>query len=167
MEKLRSLLALIPTEWPRDSFILCGSAALAFRGVRDVHDLDILIRPELWPGLSHLRGVEREEAYEQAGRLLRLDSGVDVFDSHPRIGNVAGFDQTLRAADLFRTCDGMVYNVLSMRHTLAIKALAMVDGREKDLADMRSLAALIGVEEGQGLRSWALRSLELVRSSPV
>lgn len=46
---LRSLVELLPKEWDKSKFVLCGSASLAVHGFRDVHDLDVLVLPELWP----------------------------------------------------------------------------------------------------------------------
>lgn len=96
-----------------------------------------------------MRGVTRDEAYRDAGRLFRSDSGIDIFDSLPRIANVADFDRAFACSDIFEG-----YRVLSLRHVLAIKALAMVPNREKDHADMTALAWLIKQEEERGGVAW-------------
>ncbi len=154
---LHSLLALIPSDWPRDEFVLCGSAALAVRGIRDVHDLDVMIDPALWDETHALvREHGEKEHFERYAvgsttepRLVRLGCEIDIWDEHPRIANVADFARTLVCADLFEI-QGRAVNVLSLRHTLAIKALAMVPGRSKDLQDMMYLARAIDAEEQPG-----------------
>jgi hypothetical protein len=163
--ELARLLDLIPREWPADRFVLCGSAALAVRGVRDVHDLDVMIHPSLWREARALAAEHGEkptteryatdpDANPAAGRLVRLACGIDFWDTHPRIARVADFKRSIDCSDLFEI-GGRFVHVLGLRHVLAIKALAMVPGREKDLDDMCLLSRLIREEEESGIRSWA------------
>jgi len=46
---LRERVRLLPAEWDKSKFVLCGSASLAVHDIRDVNDLDVLVLPELWP----------------------------------------------------------------------------------------------------------------------
>lgn len=132
--RLRKLLAKLPEDWDREDFILCGSAALAFRGVRDVRDLDVMVRPKLLDKLEHVR--RSKGLYADA---VLVDANVDVFAKPPRLDNLT-FDDIRRDADFI---DG--YYVQSLRHTLAIKALVPTP-REKDKPDMVALAELIARE---------------------
>lgn len=161
--KLLSLLALIPDSWPRDQFVLCGSAGLAFRGLRDVNDLDILILPALWETLSSIPGEpkeksEVEEAYTEPddgsvakarSKLVRLSTDLDIFDALPCISNVTSFSRAQECADKFPSPikDYDEFQVLCLRHILAVKALAMVPKREKDFKDMMLLTEAIAREE--------------------
>lgn len=168
---LHRLLALVPGEWPRDSFVLCGSASLAVRGIRDVHDLDLMVRPEIMEETHALVREHGEKGHSEryavgAGgepRLVRLECGLDFWTEHPRTANVADFARTLACADLFEV-QGRAVNVLSLRHTLAIKALAMRTTRSKDLPDMVWLSRLIEDEERPGFLygppSWALEAAQ-------
>lgn len=132
--RLYELLARIPREWNRSDYILSGSASLAFRGVRDVHDLDLLISPNLAAELGSDLVNRRSD-----GRLAVKIDGIDIFENVPRLWNVT-FDDISAETDTF---DG--YLVQSLRHTLAIKALLPVI-RDKDRPDMVELSRLIAKE---------------------
>lgn len=150
---LKSFLQQIPKEWGVNDFVLCGSAGLAFRGVRDVHDLDVLVRPALFDSVHKIPGIqiqlleytEQGEAKPNPQRLVRLDTGFDIFDRPPR--DTFDFERALECADSFS--DGeREYKVLCLRHILAVKTLAMaVPIRTKDWKDMAILAELIEDEE--------------------
>lgn len=168
--ELTMLLSLLPAHWPTDKFILCGSAGLAFRKIRDVHDLDVFILPELWETMNEISGEIMPSSMEYGSLLeedpplpphksdvksglLRLDTGLDIFDKLPTKANVASFERALECADQF--CHlGKYYRVLSLRHILAIKALAMVPDREKDFEDMKLLSTLIENEEQRDIPVW-------------
>ena len=195
-------LDMLPKEWKRDQFILCGSAGLAFRGVRDIHDLDILILPELWGTVSSIQGEQihsSEKSYdEESGddvcdvgvskvlalqpptkrypRLMRLDSGIDIFDSMPKVANVCSFFRAKECSDKFEDPrklegDSSPFQVLSLRHILAIKALAMVPNRKKDLKDMRLLTQLIQIEEENfpcaWMEAWKSKYVEKPKAEPA
>lgn len=130
--KLEKLLEAIPAEWSSNDFVLCGSAVLAFEGIRDVNDLDILVRP-------HLFKKEPEETKTVTyGRVLSRRDGMDIMTTLPRIGDDA--PDPFETAVVYRG----VWRVLAPRHVLAIKALAF---RKTDLDDMISLAELIKEQE--------------------
>lgn len=145
----------------RDSslFVLTGSAVLAARGVRDVNDLDVLIRPELWGTVRDLnakgywptkpiesprigtKGVHIPDTDdpEYGIRDLLRTGWMDFGDSLPRIASCVTVDQVFKDASVI---DG--YQIMSLRHCLAIKALA---NRPKDGTDMQQLAYLITTSE--------------------
>ena len=156
-ENLERLVHQLPTEWSYPDFILCGSAALAIRGVRDVHDLDVFIHPGSWDsaGLDRIPGIvisTTAEEYNATGdsevsnqKLVRLDTGFDFFNALPRA--TCSFETAFECADDFKV-EGRCIKVLCLRHVLAVKAIAMtVPMREKDWDDMAKLAALIEKEE--------------------
>lgn len=168
--ELTKFLSLLPAHWPTDKFILCGSAGLAFRKIRDVHDLDVFILPELWETASEISGeivpsnMEYGSLLEEdpplphrksdvKSGLLRLDTGLDIFDKLPTKADIASFERALECADRLYHL-GKYYRVLCLRHILAIKALAMVPDREKDFEDMKLLSALIENEEQMGIPVW-------------
>lgn len=135
--------------------MLTGSACLAARGVRDVHDLDVLVGYELWSqvheldlepldapppqpiiddetGIAHL-----PDDYEP--RVIRQFVGFDFFTELPRMAKTIDWGLAWKSAQLI---DG--FYVISPRHCLAVKALA---NRDKDLTDIGTLAAIIMHEE--------------------
>lgn len=122
MKNYKRLRDLIPDGWSRDDYVITGSACLAVRGVRDVNDLDLLVRMLLW------------DATEELARTPQFDFFLNV----PRLHYC---DEIFEQADCF---DG--YNIISLRHCLAIKAL-VPRSRPKDVRDILSLATLIAEEE--------------------
>lgn len=156
MENYKRLVSYLPKGWGPDDFVLCGSACLAARGVRDVGDLDVLIRPELWEVVTHLHfnnafpagkkvlPFYEDPVYESAqleGRRLLMTGEIDFFDTMPRITNLGNLD-IFGAATIIGG-----YRVVSLRHCMAIKAL-VPQSRPKDVTDMLLLAELIAEEEG-------------------
>jgi hypothetical protein len=157
MPTMQRLLEYIPDDWPKDGYVLCGSAALAVRGVRDVRDLDILVWPQLWPDVEkrYCEGYwPKREGTEPAKdgqsndgprRQLIITGWFDFFTEPPRIASGIG------AAGVFRNAEqrpGWPGLVQSLRQVLAIKALAC---REQDLDDMIRLAHLIAEEERRAI----------------
>ncbi len=136
---LDELLDRIPRDWEREHFVLSGSAALAFRGIRDVRDLDIVVSPSLASKLS-------SKFPREGNRLSVSIDGIDVFYSVPRVWSLT-WEDLVGEADEF---DG--YKVQSLRHVLAMKCL-IPNIREKDRPDMVMLANLISEEPGRSKRS--------------
>ena len=124
----KRLRGCLPASWSRDDYVITGSACLAVQGIRDVKDLDILIRPVLWPEV------------EQLGAHFPKDE-IAFFDEVPRLAHL-GADVIFEHAD---KVDG--YNIISLRHCLAIKAL-VTKSRPKDVQDMLLIAKLIAATEG-------------------
>lgn len=117
-----------------ENSILCGSAALAVVGLRDVNDLDLLVSRERWDeitGINDLRSMY--------GRQIWRVEGIDAFDTLPRLGLT--FDQVIKrgAAVPIHLLGG--WRVLDLRHVLAIKALAPEN--EKHTADMRAIVGAL------------------------
>lgn len=162
-----ALIADLPSHWSAESFVLVGSAALAARGVRDVNDLDVLVlEPQLWLDIPRLGepvdirpnndpayqpGVRAQQAGGEPPRARvvhrrRTASGViDFLDDLPRIAQCITPEMALEDSALI--CVGQDVRprrIVSLRHCLAIKALA---GRPKDVDDMMKLAVLIMAEE--------------------
>lgn len=163
--RLFALLSCVPRDWAPEDYVLCGSACMAARGLRDVRDLDLLVRPSLWSQAEELYLPHRDEAKHQAyadradpdvpikhgapampsgpRQLICTTLGIDVFTEMPRIARVVDFETTFAASDILYA-DGRLFNVISLRHALAIKALA---NRHKDLDDMIAIAQAIAQEE--------------------
>lgn len=162
-----ALIADLPSHWPLDSFVLVGSAALAARGVRDVNDLDVLVlEPQLWldierlgkpvdirpnPDPAYQPGARAQQAGEppraRVVQRRRTPAGfIDFLDELPRIAQCITPEMTLAdSAQIYVGQDVRPRRIVSLRHCLAIKALA---GRPKDIGDMVQLAQLIALEEG-------------------
>lgn len=152
-EKLRSYVAAVLQ--PKD-FVLIGSATLAARGIRDVNDLDVLVRPSRWVLVKAKFAEGYWPAASSDAEVPEYDPDLDA-DGKPREILRTGqhdFMMTpprivgaVTAADVFQDAQYFEgFQVGSPRHCLAIKALA---GRKKDHADMTSLAALIALEESE------------------
>lgn len=147
------LLSYLPKEWDADDYVLCGSACLAERGIRDVGDLDVQIKPKLWPEVLRLHeaghfpeGPDKQvqpgpdsDFGGRDGRAL-LTSRIDFFVDIPRIFTL-GADEVFAKSELRRG-----RRIISLRHCLAIKAL-VPESRRKDVNDMISLAFQISEEE--------------------
>lgn len=157
MQNLTRLASYLPAHWSPNDFVLCGSAALAVRGVRDVADLDVLIDPKLWPEVRELHGrgywpgTPRETKDPQSNdgprRDLLLTGEIDFFDEMPRIAAGVTRQAAFEEAE-FRQIPvlpaGRMVRVCCLRHVLAVKALAF---RPKDHDDMVRCAELIYDEE--------------------
>lgn len=141
-------MAQIPRSWDREKFVLTGSATLAFRGIRDVRDLDILVHPSLKPELTEIPWTE---SYFGPGSTVQsmADRDIDVFFECPRLG--ISFDEVKNASDHIGG-----YYIQSPRHTLAIKAL-VTPPRAKDQADILALAQIIADEPIRKTTQYAYR----------
>lgn len=142
--KYMELVSYLP-EWPKDSYVLCGSACLAVRGVRDVHDLDVLIiDPDMWKEVEalhsegHFPKATRDISFPALPHRLLRTGQIDFFD---RVTSLPlSFSEIVVNSDIY---DG--HNIISLRHCLATKALSTVI-RDKDIADMPLLCQLISDE---------------------
>lgn len=144
-----NLRAYIPESFKRTDFVLMGSAALAARGVRDVNDLDLLIRKRLWRPVKRLiseghwptkeiephANPDFKDDPDYVSRELVRTGWMDFSDSLPRVAQVVTVAEVFEEADIFEG-----YRVINLRHCLAIKVLA---NRPKDTLDMVALAHLI------------------------
>ena len=143
------LVAGLPDDWPSDQFILVGSACLAVRGVRDVHDLDVLIDRSLLYSANTFVNTRSYVKDRPAARLQPyLDedapwSEYDFFTEPPRLTLYTIESIRERADTVF--VQGRKVLVQSPYHTLAIKALVHPP-RKKDIADMKLLAEIIADE---------------------
>jgi len=152
LPRLVELMGYIPRNWSTTQFILCGSAPLALRGIRDVRDLDVLVTQELyddavklnaegyWPGGEVAVDVPEDKKY---GRVLLRAGSFDFFVELPRVAQCVSFEQIQDQSSLVVVGDRRM-RVLSLRHCLAVKALA---ARASDHRDMMRLAVLIDAEE--------------------
>lgn len=143
---LKDLLGRLPAHWNPNDYIACGSAILAAMGVREVRDLDVLVRHEFMVGdmkemaLPDPKALPYDPGTEKLRRSNRMifaldQKKVDVWTSLPRIGAAFDFDKALKASIQFGR-----WKVLGPRPVLAIKALA---NRAGDIDDMKELVRLI------------------------
>lgn len=154
--QLQKYVDQLPKEWDRSKFVLCGSAAMAVRGIRDVHDLDVLVLPELMPAVKEAfpetkRRDEDPGLYPNEGDCAIIVNGIEHVEGTPReipqgmprveLWRAEGFDffdALLRPVATNRQVfqeagEWNGYLVMSLRHCLAVKALGY---REKDKADI-------------------------------
>lgn len=137
--RLREFLNLIPDDWDRNKFLLAGSAPLAFRGIRDVGDLDILVHKDLVPHMRQ-RATPKlaSEGYFGSTTHWSIGPHIEIFVKCPLLP--LSFEELMGQADRF---DG--FWVQNPRHSLALKAMAY-PVRNKDRADFLSLAQLAANE---------------------
>ncbi|MFA5333977.1 MAG: methyltransferase domain-containing protein [Candidatus Nanoarchaeia archaeon] len=74
LDKLKSL------NLPNGDYAIFGSAPMGIRGIRETnHDLDLIVKPELWDelkkkyGLAHIKGVK--------GEVIIIDKDIEVYNS--------------------------------------------------------------------------------------
>lgn len=157
MDNLIRLASYLPAEWNPNDFVLCGSASMTIRGLRDVNDLDVLIRPRLWGSVRelHRRGYWPGEARDTKDpqsndgprRDLLLTGEIDFFDEMPRIAAGVRREDVFTHAEFHQLAilpSGRTLRFACLRHVLAVKALAF---RSKDYDDMVVLAERIRLEE--------------------
>jgi hypothetical protein len=137
MTRLEKLVQRIPTHL---EVILCGSAAIAARGGRDVNDLDVLTRraaPLRKMDLCPLDGYDGRTIW----RYDTCDGKIEYMTSVPRLS--AKYAEIRDKAEEMHIA-GRTIAVMSLRHCLAIKAAAF---RPADIPDMEWLIAAIGKAE--------------------
>lgn len=121
---------------PKDSYAVFGSGPLAIRGIREAHDIDLVITPELFKELT-----KREEwtpgELRDHHRLLKHNNGdVELFDSWaPGSWDVY---ELIRDAD---EIDGVPY--VKLDSVIEWKTLR---GTEKDKRDIELIKAFLAQE---------------------
>lgn len=156
MENLIRLLESLNPEIlrRRSDFVVCGSGPMAVRGMRDVHDLDLLVSMNLWdrfeagefaaPTDAH-GGFVRSDKYDRVlYKAFSHGQAIDVFATTPRMDqtHVAMIDQGVERYQIPGV--GLVA-FQPLRGVLAIKALC--PSKPKHIADMISLSQRIAIEE--------------------
>ena len=64
--------------WPKDQYAITSSGALAIRGIREAHDLDIIVLPALWEKLAQEYKVE--ELFVAGGSFHHIQIGdIEIF----------------------------------------------------------------------------------------
>ncbi len=114
-EKLKSF------NLPSGQFAVMGSGPLAVRGLREPHDLDIVVSDKLWEELSQKYPVV--EGWHSG--KIKLTEDIDAFT---RTAADIPVEELIARADIF---DGVRF--VSLEDTIAAKR---VQNREKDLADI-------------------------------
>lgn len=149
---LSRLLARIPAAWEPRDFILTGSAPLAFRGIRDVNDLDILVSPRLFDLIEkNPEGIYRNSGASMDPYAPYVAEGLDVFNVAPRIGLT--FNDIMQWAENFHG-----FFVQHPAHSLATKALVLPT-RSKDRRDIVELAKIVAQLSDDRLLSGTYRSV--------
>lgn len=120
----QQLVHELPESWSLDEYVLVGSATLAARGARDVHDLDVLVSGKLWPYVKkhHWPSAERvannvcrtagcsyfdvrdntnkdNPVDEYVGEKLHRTPLIDFLTAVPRI--YARFEDVLQDSEIF------------------------------------------------------------------
>ena len=162
MEQLIELLASLPGAFlrARSGFVVCGSGPMAVRGMRDVHDLDLLVDMNLWDRLESgefsepearvgaCSGFERSEKY---GRTIyhayRCGRTIDVFATTPRMDETHDH-MVVAGVERYQVPGVGLVAFQPLRGVLAIKALCPT--KPKHLADMISIAQRLAIEEAPG-----------------
>lgn len=122
-------------EGDRDKIVLVGSAPLAVRGIRDVNDLDVLCRPEVFARLCPMASVVGAEAFA-LGTIGAPCGVIQLTDHLPHFtGDRTGLGTSwLSADDVFAAADRRGdWLVMCMGHMLLVKRHR---GFEKDRDDI-------------------------------
>jgi len=162
MEQLIELLSSLPAAFlrARSGFVVCGSGPMAVRGMRDVHDLDLLVDMNLWDRLEsgefqneegRLGGCSGFVRSEKYGRTIyhafRAGMAIDVFATTPRMDET--HDHMVSAGvERYQVPGVGLVSFQPLRGVLAIKALC--PSKPKHLADMISISQRLAIEEAPG-----------------
>ncbi len=106
----------------RDEFAIIGSGTLAVRGLRDVNDLDIIVKDSLWNKLENKYPVKK------VGISNGISLGeIDLLqDAKPWFDDV---DELIDSADII---EGIRY--VNLKSILKLKRMR---GKEKDVRDIK------------------------------
>lgn len=127
--------------FPKDSYVVIGGAALSLRGIKETRDIDILVTSDLITSLKNNKKWRRHvriNSEEEPG----LISEEGLIELYPTMGGVKSFKELLQRAELV---DGIP--VASLEDILAIKRFYK---REKDMRDIK-LIEEYQRKEGGGL----------------
>jgi len=127
--------------------VLVGSAPLAYRGLRDVNDLDVLVEESAFQRISkhfpHDWSVEHDTERDIYG--ASTPAGMIQLSSHaaPFVGEVGlcSYDIVSKATN---TDDGWL--IMSLEHVYRIK---LARRQEKDLDDLRLIGELLNRTESK------------------
>ena len=117
----KMLLELDKLDLPRDKYAIFGSAPLAAHGIRDVDDLDIIVKPELWQ--------ELEKKYPKLNEKEIKIGNIEIFNSWK-----PWFDDVNKLIDDSEIIDG--YRFVKLKYVLGWKRTF---GREKDQKDVKKI----------------------------
>lgn len=122
-EKFRELFGKLKSlNLPPDQFAVMGSGPLAVRGLRDVHDIDLVVTPQLWEEL--VKKYPLDEGWHSP--KIKLAENIEAFT---RTAADIPTEELVSRADIL---DGVRF--VSLKDTIAAKR---VQNREKDLMDIK------------------------------
>ncbi len=133
LEKLKSF------GWPQKEFVVVSSGALAVRGIRDSHDLDVMVSKILWNELSKkYPTVKNEYGIER----LCPDPEIEIFHpEHTIFGDAGGILQT---QEVFERAD--LLEEIQFMNLRDLKLIKTKMGREKDLRDIELIDTYLETE---------------------
>jgi hypothetical protein len=120
-----SLKQLDKLNLPKEQYVIVGSGALGARGIRESHDLDILVTKELWQKLRLTYELTKIKPVENIdiGDIQILGHG-----SMFRSLDIASVEEIIKTADIIFDHKFINLNLL--------KKFKQKEGREKDINDV-------------------------------
>ena len=128
MQKFRKLLNKVKKlNLPKDKFAVFGSGPLAVRGIRDINDIDLIVKPELWYEL-----IKKYPVTDKYGGIIEIGE-IEIFkDWKPWFDDV---DELIDSADIF---EGIRF--VKLKYLLEWKKAF---NRPKDKKDVKIIKQLI------------------------
>jgi hypothetical protein len=115
---------------PSDQFVVVGSGSLAYRGIRDVNDLDVIVAEDLWNELIKKYTVVLENDVER----VRFELDVEVLNPKQ---SMYGNSTVVSLADIFENAD--IFEDVKFINLEHLKKIKTYLGREKDLRDVEMI----------------------------
>ncbi len=114
-------------EFPKDEYVIVGSGPLGIRGIREVHDLDIVVSDRLWKKLS-----EKYEILDgdPGTKKMYIPTSIEILGGPSFIsdGQTPTVEEMIKGAEFING-----YPFMTLQYTIFFK---LRRGREKDLRDL-------------------------------
>jgi ribosomal-protein-alanine N-acetyltransferase len=128
-EKLRNL------DLPVNQYAITGSGPIGIRGLREIHDIDLIVADELWNTLAQQYGVVDQD---DVCRIVFPGQNIEAFreGSFPKAVRHSDAPSVAQRIAESEIIDGLPFE--SLAHVLYYKRQM---GREKDLRDVQMIQA--------------------------
>ena len=126
---IRYLDELRDLDLPEDAYAVFGSGPLAIRGIRENHDLDVIVTPDLWRELGRKHAVTTKSGRPDTihiGPIQILQAGYRDFRPF--------LDDNLVLIREAEIIDGVPF--VRLEHLLGCKKMMKGEKHERDVASM-------------------------------
>lgn len=134
MELNALLKELEKLKLPKDQYVITSSAALAVHGLRDPHDIDIIVSDELWKKLT-----KENEVNELPFKSIKLSKHVEVLSS------VSHFVDPKIISPRVQLKDPDIINGYPYVKLEILKRFKELGKREKDIKDVKIIEEFLAV----------------------